>query len=195
MKRLLYPISIGFVLIVGLVWRVDSQPTAPSTGTSVFGNNGTSADALRTAALANSYAADATPFSTLGALTAEKGPRWSVVGQGAAGVQETVNIAAKAGVRHVVDCISASAFSGAVSVTPSNTNIAVWDGTTGGTVIWSIGDTFATNAGTTAGLEITPVVLCGLNLVGTTNVAMTVGFSTSNAAVQQIVSFSGYDIQ
>jgi hypothetical protein len=74
--------------------------------------NGTSWDHQRSAALANFTAATTlTGRNSIGAALAEKGSRWTVISNPAAGSQATASIAAEASVRHVVDCIAFSAAS------------------------------------------------------------------------------------
>ena len=45
------------------------------------------------------------------------------------------------------------------------------------------------------GQNVAPFELCGLNLAGTTNTAMTLEFSASLANLIQAVSLSGFNVQ
>lgn len=121
----------------------------------------------------------------------EKGPRWSVFSNPAAGSQGTASKAAGgAGVRHVVDCVS---FSAASVVAPALTALTVnlRDGATGaGTVLWT--QQLAISA--TTGQNVTPFSVCGLALLGTANTAMTLEFSASLASLSEAVSISGFDV-
>jgi hypothetical protein len=118
-----------------------------------------------------------TARNAIGAQLSEKGSRWSVISNPAAGSQATASIAAEASVRHVVDCIAFSAASTTAPVLTALT-VNVRDGATGaGTIIWT--NQVVIPAGT--GQNVAPMNFCGLNLVGTTNTAMTLEFSASLA--------------
>ena len=76
-----------------------------------------------------------TGVSLVGAALAEKGPRWAITSNPAAGSQASASIAAESGVRHVADCVS---FSAGSTTAPTLTALKVnlRDGATGaGTVI------------------------------------------------------------
>ena len=128
-----------------------------------------------------------------GAGVVEKGSHWSVVSQPAANSQGTASIAAEAGVRHVVDCIAFSADAGA-AVTAAAGSFVVRDGATGaGTVIWSYAVAHLVAAA--AGIQtIAPQQFCGLNLVGTTNTAMTAEFNAGVTGEVQSANISGFNI-
>lgn len=153
--------------------------------------NGSAWDRLRSASLANfATSATLTARNSIGATIIEKGSHWSVIHNPAAGSQATASIAAEASVRHVVDCIS---FSGAAIVAPALTRLDVnlRDGATGaGTIIWS----YTVAVAATTGQSVLPHSICGLNLVGTTNTAMTLEFSASLANLIENVSVSGYNV-
>jgi len=131
-----------------------------------------------------------TARNAVGAGLAEKSARWTVISNPAASSQATASIAAEASVRHVVDCVS---FSAAAVVAPSLTalTVNVRDGATGaGTVIW----TFQVVAPAATGQTVLPHSICGLNLVGTTNTAMTLEFSALLTNLIESVSISGYNV-
>ncbi len=127
-----------------------------------------------------------------GALLTEKGPRWQVISNPAAGAQATAAKAAGGGVvRHVADCVSFSAGSTAAPALTALT-VNLRDGASGaGTVIWS--EQVVISAST--GQNVAPFSVCGLNLIGSTNTAMTLEFSASLANLIESVSVSGYDVQ
>ena len=69
--------------------------------------------------------------------------------------------------------------------------ITLRDGATGaGTIIW----TYQTVVTATTGQLVQPHSVCGLNLVGTTNTAMTLEFSASLPNLIESVSLSGYNV-
>jgi hypothetical protein len=69
--------------------------------------------------------------------------------------------------------------------------VNVRDGATGaGTIIWT--NQVVISAGT--GQNVAPINVCGLNLTGTTNTAMTLEFSASLANLIESVSISGYNV-
>lgn len=120
----------------------------------------------------------------------EKSSRWSVVSNPAAGSQGTASIAAEAAVRHVADCV---AFSAAATAAPALTALTInlRDGATGaGTVIW----TYQVVITVGTGQEVAPHSICGLNLPGTTNTAMTLEWSASLANLIESVSISGFNV-
>lgn len=133
-----------------------------------------------------------TARNVFGGIVAEKSSRWSVVSNPASGSQATASIAAEAAVRHVADCINFSTIaSGATAAT--NLTINLRDGATGaGTIIW----TYQTGAPILAagGTMAVPHSICGLNLVGTTNTAMTFEFSAGLTGLIEAVSISGYNV-
>lgn len=131
-----------------------------------------------------------TARNLVGAQLTEKSSRWMVIHNPAASSQATASIAAEASVRHVADCIS---FSAGSTTAPALTALTVnlRDGATGaGTIIW----THEVIASASTGQNIAPHSLCGLNLTGTTNTAMTLEFSASLANLIEAVSVSGYNV-
>lgn len=134
-----------------------------------------------------------TARNVAGAIFAEKSSRWTVVSFPASGSQGTASLAAEAGVRHVIDCVS---FAGDASaaVTAAAGNVAIRDGATGaGTVIWQAAIAHQVAAG--AGVQtVPPAAVCGLNLVGTTNTALTAEFNAGVTGEVQSVSISGYNV-
>lgn len=136
-----------------------------------------------------------TARSVVGSQLIEKNSRWSVTSNPGAGMQATATIAAESNVRHVVDCVMWSAVSGG-AVVATSTIITIRDGATGaGTILWQF--VIAQITATGAGAQITPPgSVCGLNLTGTTNTAMTAEWSSggvvTNAA--ESISFSGFNV-
>jgi hypothetical protein len=131
-----------------------------------------------------------TARNVVGAGLAEKSARWTVISNPAASSQATASIAAEASVRHVADCLS---FSGAATTNPAATALTInlRDGATGaGTIIWTY--QIAVTAAT--GTLVVPHSICGLNLVGTTNTAMTLEFSALLTNLIESVSISGYNV-
>ena len=176
----------------GVMTGVNSISPA-SMRTVSYSYNGTTWDRLRTASLTNfPTAVTTTARNSIGASTTEKGSRWSIVSAPAAGTVSSASIAAEASVRHVVDCVSFSATASA-AITTNSLTVVVRDGATGaGTVIWQW-VVNPVNAGTGA-QSVQPHSLCGLNLTGTTNTAMTAEFSAGVANVSEAVSVSGFNV-
>jgi len=128
--------------------------------------------------------------NSIGAQLQEKGSRGVVVSNPAAGSQATASVAAAAAVSHVLDCVS---FSASSVVAPALTALTInaRDGATGaGTIIWTY--TVAITAAT--GQNVVPHSICGLNLVGTANTAMTVEFSAGLASLSEAVSMTFFNI-
>jgi hypothetical protein len=170
-----------------LPWKVAAENLAAFDGT-VYAT-------LRTASLANFPATvgGGAVFSP-GALVFERGPRFNVTSSPGAGNQATASIVANATGRHVADCVSYSAVStGAVTATAFAVNLR--DGATGaGNVIHAYQATAVTAAA--AGAQVVPPFeVCGLNLVGTTNTAMTFEMSAGVANVQPTVNLTTYLVQ
>jgi hypothetical protein len=131
-----------------------------------------------------------TARNIVGAAIMEKSSRWTVISNPAASSQATASIAAEASVRHVVDCVSFSAVAVVAPVLTALT-INVRDGATGaGTVLW----TFQVMSPAATGQAVVPHSICGLNLVGTTNTAMTLEFSALLTNLIESVSISGYNV-
>lgn len=152
--------------------------------------NGTTWDRDRSVSLANfPVTTTMTGRNSIGAALAEKGSRWSVVNAPATGTIGSASIAAEAGVRHVADCISFSATS---TTAPALTGATVTlrDGATGaGVAIWAYQVIFTASA-----VQHIAHSFCGLNLVGTTNTAMTLEFNAGVANVSEATSLSGYNV-
>lgn len=127
--------------------------------------------------------------------TVNKGPRWVVNHSPAAGTQAVASIAVggtagTAGVRHVADCVS---YTLAASTAPAATTLTLnlRNGATGaGSVIWS--KSLAAPAATGVHVDGN---LCGLNLLGSVNTAMTLEFSAGLANELESVSLTGFDVQ
>ena len=185
-------IWLGIAAVVGLL-------LAPVEGQSPFllqlATGSGSVETQRSMTLSNSTVASTlTARSLRGTALEEKASRWSVVSFPASGSQGTASIAAEASTRHVVDCVTwAGDSSGAVTAAAGN--LAIRDGATGaGTIIWQIAIAHLVAAG--AGIQtIAPGTVCGLNLVGTTNTAMTAEFNAGVTGEVQSVSMSGFNIQ
>lgn len=131
--------------------------------------------------------------NTSGALTAEKTSRFTVVSAPAAASQGTASIAAEASVRHVADCVIWSADASA-AVTAAAGTLVLRDGATGaGTIIaqWRIAHQVAAGAGIQT---IAPNSVCGLNLSGTTNTAMTAEFNAGVTGEEQAVTLTGFNV-
>lgn len=118
--------------------------------------------------------------------------QWSVVHAPAANTQATASRAAKAGFRHVAQTVTATLVAGASAPTAVQVTVNLRDGATGaGTVIWS----GVMSVPATAGQSSQPLVLSGLNLVGSVNTAMTLEFSAAGGAnTVEAVTLTGYDI-
>lgn len=127
-----------------------------------------------------------------GGTVAERGSRWSTTNNPAAGTQASASRAAgpTSSTRHVADCVTASA---GASAAPAATNLALnlRDGASGaGTIIWL---TQIVAAATAA--QHGTVTICGLNLIGSANTAMTLEFSAGLANEFESVTLTGYDVQ
>jgi hypothetical protein len=138
--------------------------------------------------------ATGTVFAFLGPIDApapiQRNQRWLVSSSPAAGSQAVATKAAgAAGVRHVLDCIMWSAISSG-ALTASSPNLQLFDGAG---AILTINVAFPTAAG--ASVQVAgPSQLCGLNIVGTAATSMTLQFAASNAAAQEAVAITGYDV-
>ena len=196
MKKVIVVFLIAFAGLLSLLTYLQGQPTpGPNLAqpTPIAGFDGVTPIApFRALSLANTYPAAGTVFPSLGAQIAEKGPRWSAVSNPAVSTQATASKAAVAAMRHVADCISFSAGSTTAIGAAGFLTINLRDGATGaGTVIW----THEIALAAAAGQNVPPFGLCGLNLAGTTNTAMTFEFSALTTNLIESVSISGYDIQ
>jgi hypothetical protein len=194
MKRSLTYVPPTLVLVIGLVAAVLLAPGGAQAPALLFLSGSSGAVPANAASLA-AYAASTTTTArnVAGTIQAEKTSRWTVVSFPASASQGTASLAAEAGVRHVVDCVTWAADSSG-AVTAAAGNLAVRDGATGaGTVIWQVAVAHLVAAG--AGVQtIAPNTVCGLNLVGTTNTAMTAEFNAGVTGEVQSVSISGYNV-
>lgn len=153
--------------------------------------NGSTFSRAYAVSLANfTVATTLTSRNEAGAQLVEKGSRWSVVSTPAVSTKASASIAAEASVRHVADCVS---FSGGSTTAPALTllTIQIRDGATGaGTIIWS-----HTVIVTAAAVQnVSPFTECGLNLVGTTNTAMTAEWSALLTNLFEDISISGFNV-
>lgn len=157
----------------------------------VVGYNGTSLDTQRNASLAN-YTVATTLISrnAIGAQITERGSRWSVIHNPAAGSQATASIAAEALVRHVVDkvCFAAGSIA-APAATSLQVNIR--DGATGAGSIIGV---FEVAIPAAAGNNQPPFCTGELNLVGTTNTAMTAEFNAGLANLKESITIVGFNV-
>lgn len=182
-------------VVSGSLSNNDAQAVAggPALGVANFsgGFNGNSWDRLRSHSLTNdAVATTLTGRNLIGTSMVDKPSRWAVTSSPAAGTQASASIANEANVRHVVDCVS---FSGGSTTAPALTALTVTlrDGATGaGTVIWQ--HTVVVSAVT--GENVPPYHECGLNLVGTTNTAMTFEFSAGLANLIETANISGFNV-
>lgn len=151
----------------------------------------TSAQVQQSATLANSPTSQTfTAVNAQGVGLVESRVRWSKVSNPGAGSQATASIAAEAAVRHVAKMVC---FSAGSTTAPAATSLTVnlRDGATGaGTVIWAGAAVITASTGMNISNFCTPE----LNLVGTTNTAMTAEFSASLANLIQTVTLTGYNV-
>ncbi len=125
------------------------------------------------------------------------GSTFNIVSVPAAGSQASASYAAGLaaavgvpGVRHVANCVTASA-GAATAPTATILTVNLRDGATGtGTILWS---TTIVAAATAA--QHGSVSVCGLHLMGSQGTAMTLEFSAALASEQESVALSGFDVQ
>lgn len=148
--------------------------------------NGSTWDRSRGASASNKAAA-----TSNASVQVEAGPRWRVTSTPAVSTKASASKAAGgAGVRHICDCIT---FSAGSTTAPALTklNVDLRDGATGaGTIIASY--TVVIPAAT--GQNVAPHSICGLNLVGSDNTAMTLEFSALLTNLFQDLTISGYSV-
>lgn len=151
-----------------------------------WGFDGVTWQRLKTASVANMSSA-----TSSGARLSEKGARSSVLCN-TAGTQCSASVAAGgAGVRHVADCIGFSASTSA-AVVATDLTIALRDGASGaGSIIWR----YVVSATATTGDQVPPFTVCGLNLVGSDNTAMTLEWSAGLSNLRTGANLSYYDVQ
>jgi hypothetical protein len=117
-------------------------------------------------------------------------PSWSAVSAPAVSTLASASRAAGGvGVRHIAQCVH---FSAAATTAPVLTRLTVIlrDGATGaGAILWQA--TVAVPAAT--GQSIQPHSICGLNVPGSMNTAMTLEFSALLTNLFENVALTGYD--
>lgn len=119
-------------------------------------------------------------------------PHWTITNDPAVNTAATVSRAAgTGGAIHVADCATATFVANTTAPAAAVVTVVIRDGATGaGTIVWSAD--MALTA--TAGVAATPVQLCGLNINGTANTAMTVEFTAAGGAnTFETVGLTGYD--
>jgi len=195
------PVVMGVLATGGLIRQVWS-PTANSdannganmaTGLPYVFNSSTY-DKSRSASLGNySTSLTLTSRNSIGTNLIEKGSRWTVVSTPAANSQASASIASEANVRHVLDTVCFSASSNA-AVVATNGTVDIRDGATGaGTIISQFRVAIEVAAG--AGVQIvSPYCVSGLNLVGTTNTAMTAEFSAGVTGATESITITGFNV-
>ena len=118
-------------------------------------------------------------------------PGWFfVIHNPAVNTQATASqAAAGAGLRNIVDCISATYVADTTAPAATTVTLNVRDGATGaGTIIW----TADLSLPAVASEDASPVQLCGLGIPGTANTAMTIEFAAAGGAnTFQAVSMKG----
>jgi hypothetical protein len=190
--------GLGSGGVVRTMFNANAQSDAanganlPTIGVYTF--NGGAWDKRRSADLTSyNVASTLTGVNSIGAALGEKGSRWSVVSSPAANSQATASIANEASVRHVVDTVCFSATSNA-AVVAANGTVDIRDGATGaGTVIAQF--RVAIQVAAAAGVQIVPpFCVSDLNLVGTTNTAMTAEFSAGVTGATESVTLSGFNV-
>lgn len=150
------------------------------------GYNGSAWDRLRTAS-----ASSLTSIISQGALTVEKGTRWSIYHVPAVSLQATASRAAGVGgVRHVADCISFNL--GATTAPAADIPVLILrDGASGsGTILWQKRLPIPATTGTHVSENV-----CGLNLVGSAATAMTLEFNSGVTNEYQSLTLTGFDVQ
>ena len=157
--------------------------------------NGSSVETARSLSITNAPTSQTLTARNLnGVQIAIEPGAWSVTSAPASGSQGSASIAAESGVRHILDCVSWSgASSGAV--TAATGTLVIRDGASGaGTILQTFAIAHVTAAG--AGVQTVPVTsVCNLNLVSTTNTAMTAEFSAGVTGEAQTVNISGWNVQ
>lgn len=136
-------------------------------------------------------------FGSLAALNvhAQKGSpgagaNWNIASAPAVSNQATASKAAVSGWRHVGQCV---VFSGGSTTAPALTQLSInlRDGATGaGNILmsWTVVVTAST------GQNVPPFSVCGLNVVGSNNTAMTLEYSGLLTNLFENVALTGYDI-
>lgn len=116
---------------------------------------------------------------------------WAINSAPAAGTQASVTRAAGgAGVRHVAKAVAITLASTGLLPTVATFTVSLRDGPSGGGAIlmtWVIRVDAAINK------NYAPITMCGLNVVGSADTAMTIEFNAGAANLLQAVSLTGYD--
>ena len=163
---------------------VGAAPTVPPIVQAGF--DGTDLQYMKVTSAAN---LTATP--TIGALLSEKATRFALFNGASTGSQSTASIAAAAGVYHVCDCISYSAAAG-TAPTATIVDVVLRDGATGaGTIKWA----YVVDLLATTGEVAPPQTVCGLNIIGSVNTAMTFEFTAGVTNVTEVVNFTYFNVQ
>lgn len=150
------------------------------------GSDGTNAQVRKVVSAANLAASP-----QVGIDLAEKGARIAVVSTPAVSNQATASVTAGgAGVVHVVDCVW---FSAGSTTAPALTQMTVnvRDGATGAGTVKS---SWTLIIPATTGQNVAPFSVCGLNIPGTANTAMTVEFSALLTNLFENVGFSYFNV-
>lgn len=153
--------------------------------------NGTTLDTQRNASLANYPTSQTTTArNVIGAALSAPSPNWVINSQPAISTVASASIAAEALVRHVMDKVCFSA--GAIAA-PAATQLAIniRDGATGAGVILQ---SFVVTIPATAAQHVAPTCVGPLNLVGTTNTAMTAEWSALLTNEFEQISISGFNV-
>lgn len=133
----------------------------------------------------------AAQVTTKAALTVHPG-NWSVTHAPGAAAQATASKSAgAAGVRHICSGLVVTVCAGASAPTAALVTVNLRDGATGAGTILA---TFQMSVPATAGVMSPPIVLSGLNIVGTAATAMTLETSAATGAnVAASCTLIGYD--
>lgn len=186
---------LAFAYLALLLILASTTPSAQNAQLLFLGSNNGGpqpASAVELARMPTSQTTTARNLSSV--LMAEKGSRWVATSNPASGSQATASIAAEAAVRHVADCVTFSADASAAVAAAAGT-VVIRDGATGaGTVLATFAVAHQVAAG--AGVQtVAPLALCGLNLVGTTNTAMTAEFNAGVTGEVQAANLTGFNVQ
>jgi hypothetical protein len=111
---------------------------------------------------------------------------WNVFSAPASGTQALATKAAVPGVRHVLTALTFSAITGTVAPAATTGTVGVFDGAT-------VVAVFNIVIPATAAFNATPIVLNGLNIIGSPNTAMTVNFLAGITNVFEAITMYGYD--
>jgi len=121
----------------------------------------------------------------------QTGSGWHIFHAPAANTQATITRAAQAGAVHVAECVVVRLVAGATAPTAATATINLRDGVSGmGTILaaWPISITAV------AGATAEPVQICGLDVRGSLNTAMTLEYTAASGAnTIQSVELVGHD--